>query len=73
MRRRGERLSPEAGAFTIILAGADREVAATQADALQRAVGARGGSRLTIPGADHSFTAPGSAFALAEAIQSHLP
>lgn len=59
--------------ITIILAGADREVAATQADALQRVAGGRVGARLAIPGADHNFAAPGSALALAEAIGAHLP
>jgi dienelactone hydrolase len=57
----------------IILAGADREVAAAQADALQRAAGGRVSARLSIPGADHNFTAPGTALVLAEAIQAHLP
>lgn len=59
--------------ITIILAGADREVSAAQADALARAAGARVVARLTIPGADHNFTAPGAALALAEAIRAHLP
>ena len=59
--------------IVIILAGADREVAATQADALVRAAGERVVARLTIPGADHNFTATGSAAALAEAILARLP
>jgi alpha/beta superfamily hydrolase len=59
--------------IVIIQAGADREVAATQADALARAAGERVAARLAIPGADHNFTNPGTAIALAEAIRAHLP
>jgi len=59
--------------IVIIMAGADREVAATQADALARAAGDHVVARLTIPGADHNFTAPGSASALAETILAQLP
>lgn len=59
--------------IVIIMAGADREVAAMQADALARAAGKRVVARVTIPGADHNFTAPGSASALADAIRAHLP
>lgn len=62
-----------AAPITIVIAGADREVPAAQADALVRAAGARVVARLTIPGADHNFTAPGTALALAEAIRAHLP
>lgn len=62
-----------AAPIAIILAGADREVSATQADALARAAGARIVARLAIPDADHNFTAPGTALALAEAIRDHLP
>lgn len=58
--------------IVIIMAGGDREVAATQADALGRAAGERVVARVTIPGADHNFTAPGSASALADAIREHL-
>jgi alpha/beta superfamily hydrolase len=59
--------------IVIITAGADREVAATQADALVRAAGERVVARVRIPGADHNFTAPGTASALAEAILARLP
>ncbi len=59
--------------IVIVMAGADREVAATQADALVRAAGERVVARVTIPGADHNFTAPGSASALADAILARLP
>lgn len=59
--------------IVIIMAGKDREVAATQADALVRAAGARVVARVAIPGADHNFTAPGSASALAETILARLP
>lgn len=62
-----------AAPITIILAGADREVSAAQAAALVRAADSRVVARLTIPGADHNFTAPGTALALAEAIRAHLP
>lgn len=62
-----------AAPITIVLAGADREVSAAQADALVRAADSRVVARLTIPGADHNFTAPGTALALAEAIRAHLP
>ncbi len=61
-----------AAPIAIIMAGADREIAATQADALALAAGDRVAVRLTIPGADHNFTAPGSALALAEAIRERL-
>jgi len=59
--------------IVIIMAGADREVAATQADALVRAAGERVVARVTIPGADHNFTAPGSASALAGPILARWP
>ncbi len=59
--------------IVIVMAGADREVAATQADALARAAGGRVVVRVTIPGADHNFTAPGSASALADAIRAQWP
>lgn len=59
--------------IVIIMAGADREVAMGQADALEHAAGERVVARLTIPGADHNFTAPGTASALAEAIFARLP
>lgn len=59
--------------IVIIVAGKDREVAATQADALVRAAGERVVARVTIPDADHNFTAPGSASVLADAIRARLP
>jgi alpha/beta superfamily hydrolase len=59
--------------IVIIMAGADREVAATQADALVRAAGERVVARVTIPEADHNFTAPSTAGALADAILARLP
>ncbi len=61
-----------AAPITIILADADREVPAAQADTLVRVAGNRVVARLSIPGADHNFTAPGSALALAGAIREQL-
>ncbi len=59
--------------IVIIGAGADREVAATQADALARVAGPTIRAHLTVPGADHNFTAPGTARQLAEMIRDTLP
>jgi dienelactone hydrolase len=59
--------------IVIVGAGADREVAAAQADALARIAGPTIRARLTVPGADHNFTAPGTAHRLAEIIRDSLP
>lgn len=59
--------------IVIIGAGADREVAATQAAALARSAGPTIRAHLTVPGADHNFTAPGTARQLAEMIRDTLP
>jgi dienelactone hydrolase len=59
--------------IVIIAAGADREVAATQGAALARVAGPTVIAQLTVPGADHNFTAPGTARQLAELIRETLP
>jgi len=62
-----------AAPIVIIGAGSDREVAAAQADALARIAGPTISARLTVPGADHNFTAPGTAHQLADLICDTLP
>lgn len=62
-----------AAPLVIIGAGADREVAAAQAAALARIAGSTIRAHLTIPDADHNFTAPGTARHLAELIRDNLP
>ena len=59
--------------IVIIGAGADREVAATQGAALARIAGPTVIAQLSVPGADHNFTAPGTARQLAELIRATLP
>ena len=59
--------------IVIIGAGADREVAATQGAALARIAGETVIAQLTVPSADHNFTAPGTARQLAELIRDTLP
>lgn len=61
-----------AAPIVILDAGADREVASGQADALARIAGQRVLARHTIPGADHNFTAPGTAAALAALIRDAI-
>lgn len=59
--------------IVIIGAGADREVTAAQAEALARIAGPTVIAQLTVPRADHNFTAPGTAHQLAELIRETLP
>jgi pimeloyl-ACP methyl ester carboxylesterase len=58
--------------IVIISAGADREVASTQADALARDAGPKVIARAVVDGADHNFTAPGTAAQLADIIRDTL-
>lgn len=53
----------------IISAGADREVSSAQADALVRDAGPKVISRAVVDGADHNFTASGTAAQLATMIR----
>lgn len=58
--------------IVIVGAGADREVASDQADALARVAGARIVTRHTIASADHNFTIPGTAAQLATFVRDVL-
>ena len=58
--------------IVIISAGADREVASAQADALARDAGPKVVARAVVEGADHNFTAPGTAAQLAAIIRDTL-
>jgi dienelactone hydrolase len=55
--------------IVVVTAALDREVPQAQAEALARAAGARVVAFETIAGADHNFTAPGTAQRLAEIVQ----
>jgi alpha/beta superfamily hydrolase len=59
--------------IVIIGAGADREVATTQSTALAQIAGPTVIAQFIVPGADHNFTAPGTARQLAELIRDTLP
>jgi pimeloyl-ACP methyl ester carboxylesterase len=59
--------------IVIIAAGADREVSSAQADALARDAGPKVIARHVVDGADHNFTAPGTAARLAALIRDALP
>ena len=58
-----------AAPIAIVHAGADREVPLAHAEALARAAGPKVGHFEIIPGADHNFTAPGTAERLAGIIR----
>jgi pimeloyl-ACP methyl ester carboxylesterase len=58
--------------IVIISAGADREVSPAQADALAHDAGPKVIARAVVAGADHNFTAPGTAAQLAAIIRDAL-
>ncbi|MGI8914458.1 MAG: alpha/beta hydrolase family protein [Chloroflexota bacterium] len=56
----------------IVHGAADREVAVSHAEALQRVAGAKVAGVTIIPGADHNYTVPGSAIKVATTIQEAM-
>jgi dienelactone hydrolase len=55
--------------IVVVTAALDREVPLAQAEALAQAAGAKVAAFETIAGADHNFTAPGTAEQLARIVQ----